>query len=467
MKTFLLFLREINSNVSHSNSLTKIFTFIFFVGTFLFASAKETIHDNYYNIDGGEISGGPFTFCVDGEIDNVSGISLSGNLGSNTTWVITDDQGLILGLPPTLDAVEGVDFDGAGAGVCLIWHLSYATIEGLEPGNNALTDLSGAYDLSNSISVIRNAPYGGEIAGGPFEFVVDGEADNVTGISVSGSSGSNATWVITDDQGLILGLPPTIDALEGVDFDGAGVGTCLIWYIRYEEGLEGLEPGNNALTDLSGCFDLSNSIEVVRNEAVDGGEISGGPFAFCVDGEVDNVSGISLAGNFGSNATWVITDDQGLILGLPPTLEAVEGVDFDGAGVGTCLIWHLSYATIEGLQPGNNALTDLSGVYDLSNSIGVVRRDGNSIECQGLGELNVRVFPNPASRFTFVIVTGFTISDLEVKLYDMSGNPVNVDVINKRRFVRIDVSGLRSGVYLVSVVDKNTGNTAIEQLVVR
>ncbi|MFD2564281.1 T9SS type A sorting domain-containing protein [Aquimarina rubra] len=466
MKTFLLFLRGINSNVSHSNSLLRIFTFTFFVSTFLLTSAKESINIDDYNIDGGEIAGGPFVFCVDGEVDNVNGISLSGNSGSNTTWVITDDQGLILGLPPTLEAVEGVDFDGAGVGTCLIWHLSYANIEGLAPGNNALTDLSGVYDLSNSISVTRNAPDGGEIVGGPFEFVVDGEADNVSGISLSGNSGSNTTWVITDDQGLILGLPPTLEAVEGVDFDGAGAGVCLIWHLSYED-LDGLAPGNNALTDLSGCYDLSNSIEVVRNETLDGGEITGGPFAFCVDGEVDNVSGISLSGNSGSNTTWVITDDQGLILGLPPTLEAVEGVDFDGAGVGTCLIWHLSYSNIEGLTPGNNALTDLSGVYDLSNSIGVIRKDGDSAECQGLGVLNVRVFPNPATRFAYVIVRGFSDSNLEIKLYDMSGNPVNVDIINRRRFVRIDVTSLRSGVYLVSVVNNSTGTSSIEQLVVR
>ncbi|WP_157811784.1 hypothetical protein [Tenacibaculum sp. SZ-18] len=53
-------------------------------------------------------------------------------------------------------------------------------------------------------------------------------------------------------------------ALESVNFDGAGVGECLIWYIRYEDGLEGLEIGRNA-SDLKGCFDLSNSMTVNRD----------------------------------------------------------------------------------------------------------------------------------------------------------------------------------------------------------
>ena len=41
-------------------------------------------------------------------------------------------------------------------------------------------------------------------------------------------------------------MPPTLSDLEGVDFDGAGAGVCLIWYLRYEDGLEGAEVGENA-----------------------------------------------------------------------------------------------------------------------------------------------------------------------------------------------------------------------------
>ena len=53
-------------------------------------------------------------FSVDGTPDMVSGITLDdANLtGTNQGYVITDDALNILGLPPTLDAVEGVDFDG-------------------------------------------------------------------------------------------------------------------------------------------------------------------------------------------------------------------------------------------------------------------------------------------------------------------------------------------------------------------
>lgn len=326
--------------------------------------------------DAGNLTGGPFTFFVDGMPDNVSGIATDPDaLGTNRTFVITDDQGNILGLPPTIADLEAVDFDGAGVGTCLIWYLRFENdLTGAEVGANA-NDLAGTFDLSNSISVFREeGPNAGMLQGGPFTFCVDGNPDFVSGITTDPNAvGTNRTFVVTDDQGLILGLPPTNEALEGVDFDGAGGGVCLIWYLRYEDGIQGLEAGANA-NDLQGVFSLSNAITVTRN-APNGGTIMGGPFTFMVDGVPDMVSGITLDGTqTGTNSTWVITDDLGNILGLPPTMADLEAVDFDGAGVGVCLIWYLRYEDgIMGLEAGQNA-SDLTGCFSLSNSITVTRQ---------------------------------------------------------------------------------------------
>lgn len=326
--------------------------------------------------DAGNLTGGPFTFFVDGNPDFVSGVSTDpAAVGTNRTFVITDDQGNILGLPPTIADLEMVDFDGAGTGVCLIWYLRFeGELVGAEVGANA-NDLQGEFDLSNSITVNRlEGPNAGTLQGGPFTFCVDGTSDFVSGVSTDPDAvGTNRTFVITDDQGNILGLPPTVEALEGVDFDGAGAGICLIWYLRYEDGIQGLEPGANA-NNLQGIFSLSNSIIVTRNQP-NGGTIMGGPFTFVVDGVPDMVSGITLDGTqTGSNSTWVITDDQGNILGLPPTMADLEAVDFDGAGVGVCLIWYLRYEDgIMGLEAGQNA-NNLTGCFSLSNSITVTRQ---------------------------------------------------------------------------------------------
>ncbi len=341
----------------------------------LFAACSNDDDNTTITPDAGVLSGGPFTFIVDGVADNVSGISTDPDaVGTNRSFVITDDAGNILGLPPTLADLEGVDFDGAGVGTCLIWYLRFEDgLTGAEVGENA-NDLSGNFDLSNSITVTRNgAPNAGVLSGGPFEFCVDGIADNVSGITTDPAAvGTNRTFVITDADLNILGLPPTLEALEGVDFDAAGAGVCLIWYLRFEDGLTGAEPGMNA-ADLDGIFSLSNSITVTRNEP-NGGMISGGPFNFTVDGTPDMVSGITLDGTqTGTNSTWVITDADGNILGLPPTMEALEGVDFDGAGVGVCLIWYLRFEDgLMGAEAGMNA-ADLSGCFSLSNSITVTR----------------------------------------------------------------------------------------------
>ena len=333
-------------------------------------------------LDAGTLSGGPFTFTVDGNPDMVSGIILDTNnlVGSIQTYVITDDAGNILGIPPTLEAVEGVDFDEAGPGICLIWHLVYEDdFQGLEVGANT-SGFSGQYDLSNSLTVNRNALNAGMLEGGPFNFFVDGHPDMVSGITLDATNlnGSNQTYVITDDVNNILGIPPTLEAVEGVDFDAAGVGVCLIWHLTYEDGLSGLEAGMN-VSDFVGTYALSNPITVNRN-ALDAGTISGGPFTFVVDGNPDMVSGIVLDDTnlSGTTQRWVITDDKNNILGLPPTLEAVEGVDFDEAGAGVCLIWHITYEPgLTGLEAGNN-VSDLDGIYALSNSITVTRNPLNA-----------------------------------------------------------------------------------------
>lgn len=334
------------------------------------------IEVNRLALDGGTLSGGPYNFTVDGIPDMITTIALDDtNLnGNNQTYVITDDARNILGVPPTLEAVMGVDFDGAGVGSCYVYHLTYSTdLGGLEMGGN-LDDLTGLFDLSNFIVVNRNALNAGILSGGPFMFSVDGTPDMVSGITLDATdiTGTNQGYVITDDELNILGLPPTLEAVEGVDFDGAGIGLCLIWHITYEDGITGLAMGENA-ANLDGFFALSNSIRVYRNP--NAGTIAGGPFTFMVDGAPDMVSGITLDGSnaTGTNRTWVITDDQGTILGLPPTLADVEGVDFDAAGTGICFIWYMRYEEgLTGLEAGNN-VADLEGLYGLSNSIQVTR----------------------------------------------------------------------------------------------
>ncbi|MCB0705821.1 MAG: T9SS type A sorting domain-containing protein [Saprospiraceae bacterium] len=303
----------------------------------------------------------PTDICVGDAIPNPINVTLEGNTGTNSAWLITDDLGNILALP----AGPPFDLEGAGGGTCFIWHLSYVEgIVGAVVGNN-VTDIEGCFSLSNFISVTRNAVAGGVITtNSPTEICAgDGTADPIN-VTLTGSEGANSAWVITDQAGNILDLP----AGPPFDLEGAGGGICLIWHLSFEDGLEGAVIGNNA-TELSGCFDLSNPIEVTRT-GVDGGSITtSDPTTICVSDGVPDLINVTLTGEEGANSAWVITDQAGNILDLP----AGPPFDLDGAGAGTCLIWHLSFEDgLEGAEVGQNA-SDLVGCYSLSNPITVVR----------------------------------------------------------------------------------------------
>lgn len=91
----------------------------------------------------------------------------------------------------------------------------------------------------------------------------DGESDAFDE-TMEGGSGENSAWVITDDELNILALPPA----PPFDLEGAGAGTCLVWYLGYNGDLSGAEVGANT-GDLEGCFALSNPITVIRNAGDD------------------------------------------------------------------------------------------------------------------------------------------------------------------------------------------------------
>ncbi|MEL6356841.1 MAG: hypothetical protein AAFQ37_07905, partial [Bacteroidota bacterium] len=325
--------------------------------------------------------------CAGDGISDAFDVNLTGNIvGANTAWVITDLDGMILGLP----ASPPFDLDGAGPGVCLVWHLAFENgLTGLEVGFNA-DDLEGCFDFSNRITVVRLQPEAGELTGGPFEFTAgDGIADMIPegAITVGESQGENFQWIITDDAGNILGLPPTFSV---VDFDGASAGTCRVWYLRFDEEVTGLAPGLN-IDDLEGCFDISNPIDVIRTVEGDcqanGGELFGGPFEFTAgDGVADMIpeGAITVANSQGENFQWIVTDDAGNILGLPPMPSAVN---FDGAGAGTCQVWYLRFdGEVTGLMAGAN-IADIEGCHSLSaNAVQVIRTVEGDCQANG-GEL--------------------------------------------------------------------------------
>jgi len=172
-----------------------------------------------------EVSGGDIeaqggatsvTICVDDDVVELIDVTLSGARGSNSIWVVTDTSLNIL----ALDSSNIFDLEPAGAGVCLIWHLSYEDgLEGVVVDSNA-ANLNGCFDLSNPVTVTRLAgadcpPPPCEIEGGSITaqdgatsvtICVDDDAVELIDVTLSGATGSNSIWVVTDTSLNILAL---------------------------------------------------------------------------------------------------------------------------------------------------------------------------------------------------------------------------------------------------------------------
>ncbi|PHI21749.1 hypothetical protein CEQ90_00230 [Lewinellaceae bacterium SD302] len=333
------------------------------------------------DVEGGDLSlaggGGSITICAgDGQPDSIE-VSLDNAEGSNMAWLITDTEGTILGLP----AAPPFDLEGAGGGVCLIWNISFEDgLTGLEIGLDA-DDLEGCFSLSSPIQVIRNQVDGGTLAfpGGSDSISVcldEGGADSifVEQIDSSALSGANFTFVITDLDGNILGLPtePPFNLSE------AGAGTCLIWNLAFEDGLEGAAVGNNA-SDLEGCFDLSNPLSVVREICnpclADAGMITfadgSDSIIVCLDPDSNSVvQALQVGAPAGDSTQYIITSQDGFILGAGNQ----DGVfDLADAGIDNCVIYFLSAdEDIQGDTVGGRII-DLTGCFDLSNGIVTTR----------------------------------------------------------------------------------------------
>lgn len=308
----------------------------------------------------------------DGQSDAFN-VDLSGNTG-NSAWIITDENGNILGLPPG----PPFDLEGAGAGTCLIWHISTgADFAGAQVGNNATTDLQGCYQLSNPIYVFRSSADGGMVStlsGETMQYTCPGDGVDDIVMFTTTSAASNYQYVVTDDNNIILGLPPG----NSQNFEGAPAGTCRVWGLAYNGNLTAM-PGDDAgaIALADGCFSLSaNYITIVR-DVPNGGAVAtvdGESMVYTCpgDGSADIVE-FAVSGNSNSNFTYVITDDQNNILGIPPG----NSQDFNGAPAGTCRVWGLAYTGNVIAQAGDNvasvALTD--GCFDLSENYITIVRD--------------------------------------------------------------------------------------------
>ncbi len=297
----------------------------------------------------------------------------------NGTYNVTDilidqDTGYALGDGTYIVVGGAICLDAAGyiEDVCLTTSDFTVTIDSANPDCNPCSALPGVLELpdgTTSMSLCTN----------------DGVDEPSDVQVVDAGAGANGAWVITDSYGIILDLPA---AGPPFTLDGAGVGTCLIWWLTWD-GYLGIAPAvgedANAILAASDCAALSNAITVVREEcdicsAAPGVlELPSGmtSMSLCTNDGVDEPADVQVVdAGAGENGAWVITDDAGTILDLP---QAGPPFTLDGAGVGTCLIWWLTWdgdlAAAPAVGDDAAALVAASDCAELSNPITVIREE--------------------------------------------------------------------------------------------
>ena len=407
--------------------------------------------------DGGTISTEDNTnICVDGAPDPIN-VDVMGSEGSNEGWIITDDSNNILALPPA----PPFDLDGAGVGTCFIWYIRYENgLTGNETGNN-LSDLSGNFDLSNSITVTRETPDGGTITLADGSTSLEQCAENIIFEVAHTTTAANLSYwyIITDENNNILNFQNST-AGTTVDLTGAPSGTCRIWGWSFSgEPAPTMGDPISTLTD-GDCEVISADFITVGREVPDGGVIDsdrGTDFEYCLDEGIPiNATNNTTAPNL--NYWYIITDEADNILIW--TTDPI--IDLDGSGEGTCRIWGWNFQGLPTPSVGApiTSLMD-DDCEDISdNFLTVVRVNQgpsclvNTSDLSSVDQLNI--YPNPARDFLEIEYKGLENAKGEFALVDLLGKSfLEKDLNQTNDEFQIDIREVPSGVYMVRI---NSGN---------
>lgn len=329
---------------------------------------------------GGTIStprGDNFDICIEGNVSDPIDISLTGNQGEFSRWVITNPAGDIVGLP----TAPPITLDPSFGSPCLIWHLGFeSSFRGLFIGQN-VSEFDGCFALSNSITVTKRSASAGTITQGGFSFIdiCGNTGSQVINIDNSGAVvGANLNYVVTDASGTIV----NVSSSPTIDFSSYANGSYNIVLVASHSTASGLNVGGNIADVTSDCIDFSNEMTINKYNPASGTitSPSGGVIDVCNDG-VDDMIDVTLTGNSGGFQRWVLADANGNIIGLPNSAP----FSFEGYPAGTCFLYSLSYENgIGGLNIGGNT-NSFTGCFAISNSIQINKQSlsGGSISTNG------------------------------------------------------------------------------------
>ncbi|MEL6987395.1 MAG: T9SS type A sorting domain-containing protein, partial [Bacteroidota bacterium] len=371
--------------------------------------------------------------CSGDGIDDIVEVSITGASSAQFSWVVTDEDNVILEFPDT----SIVNFENAPSGICKIYSIAWTSDLLLEVGDTLMTNpiSDDCSDIStNFVTVVREFTDGGMIS------TVDGELEVYTcpGDSISDLILFNSTttaresyvFLITNQANELLAL----SSAANFNFENAGTGICKVYGVSFTGNLTVVL--NNSIFDTpisNGCFDISENFITVIRDVPDIGFLN-------YPGSNSDTSKLCLANGVGSvritvdglsNAPnrFIITDTANVVVGFSDTTV----IDFSGAGNGICNVWGAAYTGNFTIQIGDDldstAVSD--DCYKISENhlqfirtdlpVGTITTDvGEDIfyTCPGDGiDDNINVIANtnfPDSEYVFIVTdTLFEILAIE------------------------------------------------------
>ena len=249
------------------------------------------------------------------------------------------------------------------------------------------------------------------------EDIIICNANGVTGFSVKvWENVGDSQFVVVDSDDNILSMQAGPD----FDFSGASEGVCFIYHVSSQLSLTGISVGSN-LSDIQGCFALSNPIRVTRVDCDPCG-VAGGRFitditdedeiTICING--DNTSFDAKVWENIGESSHVVTDSDGMILSFPTG----PSFDFAGGSEGVCNLYHVSSdGPLTGFDIGNN-IGDVGGCFSLSNPIVVIK-----VDCNECGVVGGKLITDITDLEEVTVCISGTNTFIDAKVWENVGDP--------------------------------------------
>ena len=399
------------------------------------------------DVDGGTISfedGGDRTsICVDGNPDPLNVVFQEAASGGTVGYIITDDADNILARPDQ----PPFNLDGLGVGTCSIWAVAYESgFSGAQVGNN-LSDIDGCFDLSEPLTVFREAPDGGTVS------LLDGStsfaqcAGQVTfDVMHENDAQFLSYWyIITDENDLILDWVNAANS-NTIDVSSTPAGTCRVWGWSYR-GLDDPVIGApiSSLTD-DDCEAISDNFITVYREVPDGGSVTlldgSTSFAQCAGQITFDVTHTTTAPNL--SYWYIITDEDNIIIDWVNSANS-NTIDLSSAPAGTCRVWGWNYRGLGDPVVGDPLSTLMDDFCeDVSEEFIIVYRevpDGGSVTL-----LNGNTtYTGTAGNIVFDVMHTTTAPNLSYWYIITDEDNIIIDWVNSANSNTLDLSSAPAG----------------------